>query len=185
MRLAMFRSKGPIRSSSCGAAGDLISFFPDLITRMIKMKKVKTIKYALAATAMSCAGVVFAAPQVSVNFINNTTEVATYQPGSSRNETTTYSNASPKPSSVPPSGSEGFIVRATGSAPITYAMVTYKSGSKSCRFTTSYLMNSTTGGVRTPKWNKSAVASGGARCDISITSVNYSNHDWNVTLIMR
>lgn len=149
------------------------------------MKNIKAINCCMVTVAMLNVGVAVAAPQVSVNFTNNTAEPVTYQIGSSRNETTTYSNASPKPSNVPAGGSESYIVRTTGSSPITYAMVTYTSGSKSCRFTTSYLMNSTPGGVRTPKWNKSAVASGGARCDISIASVNYSSHDWSVNLIMR
>lgn len=149
------------------------------------MNSVGKVKYALATFAMLGAGVATAAPQVTVSFTNNTAEVATYQPGSSRNETTTYSNASPKPSDVESGSSRSYIVSATASSPITYAMVTYTSGSKSCRFTTSYLTNSTPGGVRTPKWNKSAVASGGARCDIRITSVDYSNHNWSVNLIMR
>jgi hypothetical protein len=152
---------------------------------MIKMKSAKTIKSAMSVVAMLSAGSAIATPQVTVTFTNNAAELAAYQPGSSRNETTTYSNASPKPSNVPPGASESYTIRATGSSPITYGMVTYRSGSKSCQFTTSYLMNSTPGGVRTPKWNKSAVASGGARCDISITAVNYSNHDWSVNLIMR
>lgn len=149
------------------------------------MKSAKTIKSAMSVVAMLSAGSAIATPQVTVSFTNNTTEVATYQSGSSRNELTTYSNASPKPSNVESGGTRSYIVSATGSSPITYAMVTYKSGGKSCQFTTSYLMNSTPGGVRTPKWNKNAVASGGARCDISITTVNYSNHDWSVNLIMR
>ena len=149
------------------------------------MRNAKTIKSAMTVVAMLSAGSAIATPQVTVSFTNNTTEFATYQTGSSRNETTTYSNASPKPSNVPPGASESYTVHATGSSPITYGMVTYRSGSKSCQFTTSYLMNSTPGGVRTPKWNKNAVASGGARCDISITAVNYSNHDWSVNLIMR
>lgn len=149
------------------------------------MKNVKTIKCSMVAVAMLSSGAALATPQVTVNFTNNTAEPVVYQPGSSRNETTTYSNASPKPSSVLAGGSESYTVRATGGSPITYAMVTYRSGSKSCRFTTSYLMSSTPGGIKTPKWNKSAVANGGARCDISITSVNYSSHDWSVNLIMR
>lgn len=138
------------------------------------MKSVKTIKYAVVLTGMLGAGAANAGAQVTVSFTNNTAEVATYQPGSSRNELTTYSNATPKPSNVESGGSRSYIVGATGSSPITYAMVTYKSGSKTCQFTTSYLINSTPGGLRTPKWNKNAVASGGARCDISITAVNYS-----------
>lgn len=149
------------------------------------MKSAKTIKSAMSVIAMLSAGSAIATPQVTVTFTNNAAELAAYQPGSSRNETTTYSNASPKPSNVPPGASESYTIRATGSSPITYGMVTYRSGSKSCQFTTSYLMNSTPGGVRAPKWNKNAVASGGARCDISITAVNYSNHDWSVNLIMR
>lgn len=149
------------------------------------MKNVKKVKYAMATVALLCSGMAAAAPQVTVSFTNNAAEVATYQAGSSRNETTTYLNATPKPSSVETGGSQSYIVSSVNASPITYATVTYTSGSKSCRFTTSYLMNSTPGGVRTPKWNKSAVASGGARCDINITSVNYANHDWSVSLIMR
>jgi hypothetical protein len=56
---------------------------------MIKMNSVEKVKYALATFAMLGAGVATAAPQVTVSFTNNTAEVATYQPGSSRNETTT------------------------------------------------------------------------------------------------
>lgn len=149
------------------------------------MKNVKKVKYVMATVALLGSGMAAAAPQVTVSFTNNTAEVAIYQAGSSRNEITTYSNATPKPSSVETGGSQSYIVSSVGASPITYATVTYKSGSKSCRFTTSYLMNSTPGGVRTPKWNKSAVAGGGARCDINITSVNYGNHDWSVSLIMR
>ena len=149
------------------------------------MKKFKRASCLLGAAALLSVGFASATPQVTVNFKNNTPQDAVYVPGSSRNESTTYANASPKPAAVRAGMGESYIVRATGSSPITYAMVTYKSGTRSCRFTTRYLMNVSLGGVRTPKWNKSAVSSGGAKCDITITSVNYSTHDWNVDLIMR
>jgi hypothetical protein len=144
-------------------------------------------KTALLAgvVAVSTVSVAKAGPQVTVNFKNNSGEVALYVRGSSRNETTTYGNSSPSPRAVDAGGQHSYVVRATGSSPITYATVKYQAGSKVCQFTTSYLMNSTPGGLRTPKWNKSAVASGGARCDISIATVNYSSHDWAVTLTMR
>jgi hypothetical protein len=120
-----------------------------------------------------------------VNFKNNTADDAMYVRGNSRNDVATYLNASPKPGKVVAGSSSSFTVSANGTSPITYATVRYQAGVKSCQFTTSYLMNSTLGGVRTPKWNKSAIASGGAKCDVSVTSVNYSNHDWIVSFIMR
>jgi len=142
-------------------------------------------KCLLATISMSTISVANAGPQVTVNFINKTRDAAAYINGGSRNETSTYANASPKPGDVRSGGTDSYIVRPNGASPITYATVRYQAGSKSCQFTTSYMMNSTPGGVRTPKWNKSALSGGGAECNVSITSVNYSNHDWVVDFSMR
>lgn len=149
------------------------------------MNTKKKANVSLAICALVMGEVVHAAPKVIVNFKNNTADDAMYVRGNSRNEVTTYLNASPKPGKVVAGSSSSFTVSANGTSPITYASVRYQAGVKSCQFTTSYLMNSTPGGVRTPKWNRSAIASGGAKCDVSVTSVNYSSHDWIVSFIMR
>lgn len=149
------------------------------------MKSINKAKRLLACSLLAGTGLVNAAPQVTVNFKNNTGDDAVYTRGSSSNELATYENASPKPANVVAGGSYGFNVRPQGPSPITYATVRYQAGFKSCQFTTSYLMTSTPGGVRAPKWNKSAISGGGARCEVSVTSVNYSNHDWVVSFNMR
>jgi hypothetical protein len=149
------------------------------------MNTKKKANVSLAICALVMGEVVHAAPKVIVNFKNNTADDATYMRGNSRNDVATYLNASPKPGKVVAGGSSSFTVNSNGTSPITYATVRYQAGVKSCQFTTSDLMNSTPGGVRTPKWNRSAIASGGAKCDVSVTSVNYSNHDWIVSFIMR
>jgi hypothetical protein len=147
------------------------------------MNTVNKSKFLVAVVSVFTVGLASAGPRVTVNFTNNTSDDAVYMSGSSSNETTTYANASPKPGNVPAGRSDSFVV--TTNSAISYAMVRYQAGSKSCQFTTSYLMSSTTGGVRTPKWNKNAIATGGARCDVRITSVNYFNHDWVVSFTMR
>jgi hypothetical protein len=149
------------------------------------MKTTFKVNAFLLLSTLATAGVVSAAPKVTVNFQNNTAEDADYIRGGHSNELTTYLNALPKPNKVVAGGFSSFTVGANGSSPITYATVRYQAGIKSCQFTTSYLMSSTPGGLRTPKWNRSAVSSGGAKCDVSVTSVNYSNHDWVVSFTMR
>ena len=149
------------------------------------MESLSKAKLLLVFCALATIGVANAGPQVTVNFKNETNENATYVRGSSSNESTTYSNASPKPGAVAAGTSTSFNVRPSGASPISYATVRYQAGFKTCQFTTSYMMNSTPGGVRTPKWNRSAVSGGGARCDVTLTSVNYSNHNWVVSFVMR
>ena len=149
------------------------------------MKSKNKVNAVLLFSTLVTVGTVSAGPQVTVNFKNETDENAVYVRGSSSNEQTTYSNASPKPDAVAAGASTSFNVRPSGASPISYATVRYQAGFKTCQFTTSYLMSSTPGGIRTPKWNRSAVSGGGARCDVTVTSVNYSNHNWVVNFIMR
>lgn len=149
------------------------------------MSTIKKANVWLALCALAMGELVYAAPKVVVNFKNNTADDALYVRDNSRNDVATYLNASPKPGKVVAGGSSSFTVSANGTSPITYATVRYQAGVKSCQFTTSYLMSTTLGGVPMPKWNRSAIASGGAICDVNVTSVNYSNHDWNVSFVMR
>jgi hypothetical protein len=149
------------------------------------MKAVDKSKWATVFFALGTVGCANAAPQVTVNFFNNTGDNAAYVRGSTKNETTTYLNASPSPSEVAAGAFSTFVVRGTTSSPIVYATVRYQAGVKSCQFTTSYLMNTSRGGVRAPKWNRSAVAGGGAKCEAVVTFVNFSSHDWVVNFSMR
>ena len=137
---------------------------------------------ALLAVTGSSAAV--AGPEVAVIFKNNSTAAAVYQANDS-NEMRTRVNASPKPDNeVNPRESNTYRVQGNISPDVNHATVHYTVGSKRCKFTTSYL-KSRVRGVVLPKWNKSAIGSGGARCEAKITSVNPATHAWVVEFTMR
>ncbi len=74
---------------------------------------------------------------------------------------------------------------------ITTASLRYTIGNKACHFTTSYLNRIVPGGLfngtvnKAPKWDKKAVGSGGAACEATITSTNFSNHSWDIEFTMK
>lgn len=148
------------------------------------MKLCNKLKWVTFVGAIAVSGMAWAGPEVRVTFKNNGSEEARYSAIGS-NGTMTYANAGPKPTSEVQPGSYNYYgVRSSVSPDMGYAVVDYRMGSKTCRFSTTYT-RAFTHGVRTPKWNKSAVAGGGARCDVRITSVDYSNHDWAVEFTMQ
>jgi len=135
---------------------------------------------ALAVTS----GVVKAGPAVDVTFKNNGVETVFYH-AVGANGTSTQLNAEPRPSSEVEAGAVSrYTVQSNISPDANYAVVTYRAGSKTCKFTTTYLKGFQSG-VRVPKWNKSATAEGGARCEVKITTVNYATHAWAVEFTMR
>lgn len=148
------------------------------------MKLCNKLKGFTVVGAIAASGMALAGPEVRVTFKNNGDEKAYYSAVGS-NGTMTYTNARPKPTtSVAPGSHDTYGVRSSVSPDMGYAVVDYRLGSKTCRFSTTYT-RSFANGVRTPKWNKSAVAGGGARCDVRITSVDYSSHNWSVEFTMR
>jgi hypothetical protein len=137
---------------------------------------------ALVAGAVSAAAQ--AGPEVNVVFKNNSSATAIYR-SIGANGISTYANASPKPDNeVEAGGSNNYRVQSNISPDANYASVRYQIGAKTCQFTTSYV-KSRVRGVTLPKWNKSAVAGGGAHCGVTVTSVNPASHAWVVEFTMR
>jgi hypothetical protein len=136
------------------------------------------------AIALSSAGGVFAGPAVSVTFKNNSTDAVTYH-SVGANGASTKINASPIPGDrVEAGGADNFRVQSRISRDANFATLQYETGSKVCRFSTTY-MKAMNKGVVLPKWTKNAEGSGGASCDVRILSVNYATHEWAVEFVMR
>ena len=145
------------------------------------MKVSSVVKVGAVALALS-AGAAHAGPEVAITFKNNSDVDAVYDVVSSN--PATYAQADPKPKKdVAPGTSTFFKVRGAVSPDLTAAIFQYKVGNKVCKFKTSYLK--LPGRYGQPKWKKSADATYGARCDVKVTSVNFTNHDWAVEFTMR
>lgn len=137
---------------------------------------------ALASLSVAATtGVAFAGPEASIIFKNNSDIRADYDSVSI--SAFTYAHSNPKPPLNVPAGSTGFF-RVRGPTPdVTPVIFQYKIGRKVCRFKTSYLKLPGRNGV--PRWKKSVEESGGARCDVKITAINQSNHNWAVEFTMK
>jgi hypothetical protein len=139
---------------------------------------------ALALASLSIAatsGVTLAGPEATVTIKNNSDKTAVYDPVSI--SAYTYAHADPKPPVEIVARSADFF-RVKGPIPdITPVIFQYKIGGKVCRFKTSYMKLPGRNGA--PRWNKSVEEMGGARCEVRITTVNQSNHDWAVEFTMR
>lgn len=138
----------------------------------------------LALVLAMASGVVQAGPSVDVTFKNNGAESAFYH-AEGRNGMSTQMNASPRPLTEIKAGNFAqYTVQSNVSPDTNYAVVMYRMGGKVCKFSTTYFKNFQ-GGVRVPKWTKNAIAEGGARCEVKITSVNFSTNAWAVEFSMR
>lgn len=144
------------------------------------MKLINVLAFASLSIAAT-SGVALAGPEAAVTFKNNSDQTATYDSVSI--SAYTYAHANPKPPElVEPGFSKLFRVK--GPTPdVTSVIFQYKIGRKVCRFKTSYLKLPGRNGA--PRWNKSVEETGGARCDVKITAVNQSNHNWAVEFTMR
>jgi hypothetical protein len=137
------------------------------------------------AVSMFATTAAFAGPPVTVTFKNQSTENATYTIVTS-NETATNSNASPKPAQTVASKMNNmYTVQSPLSPDVNYANVRYKIGSKQCIFGTTFINELQSGGIKVPKWTKTATASGGAVCTATITSTNLSTYAWTVDFVMK
>ena len=107
-----------------------------------------------------------------------------YSPSNST-EAVTQSYASPAPATNVLAGKTNtYQVQNTSSVSLNSATVRYKIGSKTCVFSTSYILNPGTLGS-TPSWDKNAKASGGATCKATITSITSSTGAWAVEFTMK
>lgn len=148
----------------------------------------KSLFATLAITACFATGAVYAGPAVTVTFKHlgaagseEATNIIT-----NSNETSTNMNASPKPkTSINGGASDSYRVQGNISPDMNYASVRYTIGSKTCAFSTTYSNTIGAGGVKVPKWNKSATPSGGATCTATLTSTNFSTHEWAVQFTMK
>ena len=152
------------------------------------MKMLKPLVALLTSATLFAASAAYAGPAVTVTFkhlgaAGSTT--ATYSTTNS-NETSTYTNASPKPKTEVEAGkSDSYKVQSNISPDANYAIVRYSIGSKTCVFNTNYVNTLNASGVKVPKWNKSATASGGAICNATITSTNISTRAWEAEFTMK
>ncbi|MGZ8171798.1 MULTISPECIES: hypothetical protein [Methylobacter] len=120
-----------------------------------------------------------------MTFKNQATAEATYYIITS-NETSTYANASPKPVTKVPAGTNNaYTVTSLISPDVNYANVRYKIGSKECLFGTTFVNALQPGGYKIPQWAKSATGSGGAICTATITSTNLTTYAWTVDFVMK
>lgn len=145
----------------------------------------------LLATTLAFAGIfavsaAHAGPPVTVTFKNNNTTTDAAYTIITTNESSTYANASPKPTTtVSKLGSNSYAVTSLISPDVNYANVRYKIGSKECVFGTTFVNAMQSGGYKIPQWNKTATGSGGATCTATITSYNMSTYAWTVDFVMR
>ncbi|WP_353125953.1 hypothetical protein [Dickeya chrysanthemi] len=146
---------------------------------------------AMAAVMMSAAGAAYAGPVVGITFKNLSNETATYKP-ITNNEISTNAIANPKPTTqVAAQNSVNYSVQNTISPDVNAAVVRYTIGGKTCVFSTTFINTIIPGGaftgkiLKAPKWTKNAEASGGAVCNATITSQNFSTYAWNVEFTMK
>ncbi|MGM3226080.1 hypothetical protein [Dickeya zeae] len=146
---------------------------------------------AMTAVMMSAAGAAYAGPAVTITFKNLGNETATYKP-ITNNEISTNAIASPKPlSQIAAQDLNVYRVQNTISPDANAAVVRYTIGGKTCVFSTTFINTIVPGSaltgkiLKSPKWTKNAEASGGAVCNATITSQNFSTYAWSVEFTMK
>lgn len=140
---------------------------------------------SLALVAVTISATAQAGPAVHVTFKNQGAAEAIYTVAGG-NEAGTHTNASPKPDTKVGAGKvNSYTVKSSLSPDASYAVARYQMGHKACQFTTTFVNTTLRGGVKVPKWKKSAVASGGAICTATITATNYSTYAWSVEFAMK
>lgn len=139
----------------------------------------------LALAVMTAAATAQAGPPVTVTFKNLGTEAAEYTVVTS-NEMSTQRNArSPISPKVDAGRSNTYTVQSTLSPDTSYAIVRYVMGAKACVFSTTFSKLPAAGGVRVPKWTRTATPSGGAICTATSGVTNPSNHAWAAEFTMK
>ncbi|MCC8375689.1 MULTISPECIES: hypothetical protein [Photorhabdus] len=147
----------------------------------------KSLLALFATTSLTAAGIAYAGPPVTVTFkhLGASGSADAVYTMITNNESGTYVNATPKPSSsVGPGGVDNYQVQSPLSPDVNYAMVRYKIGFKTCEFMTTFV-NAYSNGIKIPKWNKGATPSGGAVCNATITYTNYVTYAWSVEFTMK
>lgn len=149
------------------------------------MKTTKILLPSLALAAMTAAATAQAGPPVTVTFKNLGTEAAIYTVVTS-NEMSTQRNArSPINPTIKPGDTSVYVVQTNLSPDTGFASVRYVMGGKACVFSTTFSKFPAAGGVRVPKWTRTATPSGGAVCTATARVTNLSNHAWAAEFTMK
>lgn len=140
---------------------------------------------SLVLTAMTVAASAQAGPPVTVTFKNLGTEAAEYTVVTS-NEVSTQLNArSSIDRKVDAGASNTYTVQSNVSPDTSYATVRYVMGGKTCVFSTTFSKLPAAGGIRVPKWNRTATPSGGATCTATSRVTDLSSHAWTAEFTMK
>ncbi|MFJ4383993.1 hypothetical protein ACIP02_06570 [Pseudomonas sp. NPDC089408] len=150
-------------------------------TRLTSMKKLTRILCATAS--LLAAGEALAGPPVEVTFRNLGTGPVTLEL-TNANETSTYQIAKPQPKQVVKAGETIMIkVQRLVSPDTNGAMLRYTDGRRTCAFSTTFVMMMS-GGIKLPKWNKTATPTGGATCT-AVNSGFAANYAWKAEFTMK
>lgn len=149
------------------------------------MKSPKILSSCLALAMITVATTAQAGPPVTVTFKNLGTEAAVYTVVTN-NEMSTQRNARPSISSTMKPGETGvYVVQSNISPDTSYATFRYVMGIKTCVFSTTLSRLPAAGGVRVPKWTKTATPSGGAVCTATSRVTNLASHAWAAEFTMK
>lgn len=161
-----------------------IAFTQPFNNKRNTMKSPKFLSSCLALAVITAATTAQAGPPVTVTFKNLGTEAAVYTVVTG-NEMSTQRNArSPSPT-VDAGRSDSYIVQSTVSPDTSYATVRYVMGVKACVFTTTFSKLPAAGGVRVPKWTKTATPGGGAVCTANSRVTSLASHAWAAEFTMK
>lgn len=145
----------------------------------------KLLGASLFFVAMSASVSAVAGPAVTITVKNLDPVNAAQNVATSTNEISTIGWSSPKPvATIPASSQDLFKVQSTISPLANYATLRYKIGAKECIFDTTFT-TTFSGGAQLPKWNQTAIPSGGAVCTATRTSTNIATNEWAVTFTIK
>ncbi|RMS10851.1 hypothetical protein ALP72_03284 [Pseudomonas coronafaciens pv. coronafaciens] len=143
------------------------------------------LRSAIALATLFSIVAAHAGPPVTVVFKNLGTEVAEYK-SVTRNEMSAKQNArSPIESNVRPGGLDTYSIQSKISPDTNYASVRYVMGSKACAFSTTFIKAQGAGGVKLPKWNRTATPEGGAICTATSRVTSLSTYAWTAEFTMK
>ncbi|RMQ42213.1 hypothetical protein ALQ04_01090 [Pseudomonas cichorii] len=149
------------------------------------MKFSRLLLSSVAFTAMTVAATAHAGPPVTVTFKNLGTAPAEYKVVTTNESSTKLNAKSPIAPVVEAGASNTYVVQSTISPDAGYASVRYAIGNKVCVFSTTFTNIISTGGVKVPKWTRTATPSGGAVCTATSGVTNLSTYAWAAEFTMK
>ncbi|GFM87550.1 hypothetical protein PSCICO_29490 [Pseudomonas cichorii] len=148
------------------------------------MKLSKLLLPSLAFATMAVAATAQAGPPVTVTFKNLGTAPAEHKVVTTNERSTLLYVKEPIDAIVAPGGSDTYVVQ-TILPDSGYASVRYAIGTKVCVFSTTFTNTIATGGVKVPRWTRTATPSGGAVCTATSSVTNLSTYAWSAEFTMK